>query len=66
VGEGVARLVNPLDVNEVAAALEQVLVDDPLRRRMVESGRRRAENLTWERAVEGTIAAYHQALEVRA
>jgi len=66
VGEGVARLVNPLDVAEVAAAIEQVLVDDPLRRRMIESGRRRAESLTWERAVEGTIAAYHQALEVRA
>jgi hypothetical protein len=29
---------------------------------MVEAGRRRAENLTWERAVEGTIAAYRQAL----
>ena len=62
VGEGSARLVNPLDVEEVAAALERVLVDDPLRRRMVEAGRRRAENLTWERAVEGTIAAYRQAL----
>ena len=40
-GEGVARLVNPLEVDEVAAALERVLVDDPMRRRMVEAGRRR-------------------------
>lgn len=62
VGEGAARLVNPLDVQEIAAAVERVLVDDPLRRRMVEAGRRRAQNLTWEKAVEGTLQVYRQAL----
>lgn len=61
-GEGAARLVNPLDVEEVAAALERVLVDDPLRRRMIEAGRRRAEALTWDRAVEGTLETYRRAL----
>jgi glycosyltransferase involved in cell wall biosynthesis len=61
-GEDVARLVNPLDVDEVAGALEQVLVDDPLRRRMVEAGGRRAERLTWERSVEKTVEAYRRAL----
>ncbi len=62
VGEGAARLVNPLDVEEIATALERVLVDDPLRRRMVEAGRRRAENLSWDKAVEGTLQVYRQAL----
>ena len=61
-GEGAARLVNPLDVAEVAAALERVLVDDSLRRRMIEAGNRRAEALTWERAVEGTLETYRKAL----
>ncbi len=61
-GEGVARLVNPLEVDEVAAALERVLVDDPLRRRMVEAGRRRAESLSWDRTVEETVAVYRMAL----
>ena len=61
-GEGVARLVNPMDVNEVAGALERVLVDDPLRRRMVEAGRKRAETMTWRRTVDNTVAAYRQAL----
>jgi glycosyltransferase involved in cell wall biosynthesis len=61
-GEGAARLVNPLEVDEVAAALERVLVDDPLRRRMVEAGRRRAENLSWNRTVEETVAVYRLAL----
>ncbi len=65
-GEGAARLVNPLDVAEVAAAVERVLVDDPLRRRMVEAGRRKADSLTWERAVDGTIEAYRRALGERA
>lgn len=61
-GEGAARLVNPLEVDEVAAAVERVLVDDPLRRRMVEAGRRRAENLSWSRTVEETVAVYRLAL----
>jgi alpha-1,3-rhamnosyl/mannosyltransferase len=61
-GEDVARLVNPLDVDEVAGAVERVLVDDPLRRRMVEAGRRRAERMTWERTVDKTVEAYRRAL----
>jgi glycosyltransferase involved in cell wall biosynthesis len=62
IGEGAARLVHPLDVDEVAGALERVLVDDPLRRRMVDAGRRKADSLTWERTVEGTVEAYRRAL----
>ncbi len=57
-----AGLVNPLEVDEVAEAIEKVLVDDPLRRRMVEAGRRRAENLSWDRTVEETVAVYRLAL----
>jgi glycosyltransferase involved in cell wall biosynthesis len=63
-GEDAARLVNPLDVDEVASAVEQVLVDDPLRQRMVEAGRRRAERLTWERTVDKTVEVYRRALGV--
>lgn len=61
-GEDAARLVNPLDVDEVSGALERVLVDDPLRRRMVDAGHRRAERLTWERTVDKTVEAYRRAL----
>ena len=61
-GEGAARLVNPLDVYEVAGALEKVLVDDPLRQRMVAAGRRKADKLPWESTVEATVAIYRQAL----
>ena len=61
-GEDAARLVNPLALDEVAGALEQVLVDDALRRRMIEAGRRRAERMTWERTVDKTVEAYRRAL----
>lgn len=61
-GEGAARLVNPLDVDEVAGAVERVLVDDPLRRRMIDAGRRKAENLTWERMTAETVAVYRDAV----
>jgi glycosyltransferase involved in cell wall biosynthesis len=61
-GEDAARLVNPLDIDEISRAVEQVLVDDPLRQRMVEAGRKRAERLTWDRMVDETVEAYRQAL----
>ncbi len=61
-GEGVARLVNPLDVQEVARAIERVMIDDPLRRRMIDSGKTRAGKMSWEKTVEGTIAVYRKAL----
>jgi len=64
-GEGSARLVNPLDVNEVAAAIQQVLVDDPLRRRMIEAGRKKADILTWQRMVEKTMLVYQKAVRGR-
>ncbi len=61
-GEGVARLVNPLDVQEIARAIERVLIDDPLRRRMIESGKVRAGKMSWEKTVDGTMAVYRKAL----
>ncbi len=59
-GEGVARLVNPLDVQEVARAMERVMIDDPLRRRMIESGRLKAKKLDWNRTIGGTMAVYRK------
>ncbi len=60
-GEGVATLVEPLDVFGIAATLERVLVDDPLRRRMIEAGRRRARDLSWDRAAEAMVAVFRKA-----
>jgi alpha-1,3-rhamnosyl/mannosyltransferase len=62
IGEGPAQLVHPQDVGEIATALARVLVDDPLRRRMIDAGRRKAERFTWHRTVDGTVAVYRKAL----
>ena len=60
-GEGPARLVEPLDVFGIAETIERVLVDDPLRRRMIEAGRKRARELSWERAAEAMVAVFRKA-----
>lgn len=62
VAAGSARLVHPLDVHEVADALERVLVDDSMRRRMIEAGRRRANELSWKRSAAETARVYRQVL----
>ena len=50
-----AIAVDPEDVGAIASALEKLLADDGLRRRLGEEGRRRAANLTWDRAGELTL-----------
>ena len=54
---GAAITSNPDDVNAIAAALEGLLSDEALRRKLGEEGKRRAATYTWTRAAE-------QALEV--
>ena len=46
---GAALLVDPEDPAALAAALERAVGDADLRRRLVEAGRARAAELTWER-----------------
>lgn len=56
-------LVPPGDVAALRGALEQLLADRGLRRRMGAAGRRRvAERFSWEQVTEATLAAYAEAL----
>ena len=58
-------LVPPHDVPALRAALERLLGDRELRRRLGDAGRRRAtERFSWERATEATLAAYADVLAV--
>ena len=43
-----------VSADEIAAAVNRLLSDEMLRRRLSEAGRRRAGHLTWERAAEHT------------
>lgn len=65
VGEA-AVLVPPGDAEALAGALSAVLDDRELRTRLVEAGRRRVAELTWERCAAGLVALYQDASAARA
>jgi glycosyltransferase involved in cell wall biosynthesis len=60
VAEGAALLVDPNNVEALADALEQVLVDGALRTRLVADGRRRAAQYSWRRAAERLLGVYQK------
>jgi alpha-1,3-rhamnosyl/mannosyltransferase len=51
-------LVDPDSEEEFAQALDRVLTDEELARRLREAGRRRAQSFSWERTAAGTLDAY--------
>jgi len=50
-----AVLVDPFDVEAIAAGLERVLTDSDLGERLAEAGRSRAAGFTWSAAAEATL-----------
>jgi glycosyltransferase involved in cell wall biosynthesis len=57
-------LVDPLDVDAIAAALQSLLVDPELTARLGAAARRQAATFTWDRTAAGVAAAYQDALEI--
>lgn len=55
-----ARFFDPRDVEGMAAAIEEVLMDEPLRARLKEAGTKRAEQLSWKHAAEATAVVYRE------
>jgi len=60
-----ARLVEPGDVDGLAGAIDAVLGEESLRRSMVEAGRRRVAEFTWDAAAQGLARLYADAMELR-
>lgn len=58
-----ALLVDPRAAAAFAEAMERIVGDDELRRRLVARGRERVAGFTWERTVRSTLAGYSRALE---
>jgi glycosyltransferase involved in cell wall biosynthesis len=52
---GASLLVNPLDVDAVANGYNKVLTDEVLRNSLVEKGKNRAKELTWETPVHKVL-----------
>ena len=57
-------LVPPRDVDALRAALERLLADRELRRRLGANARERVRELcSWPRVTDATLAAYEDAIE---
>ena len=57
-----ALLVDPHDVEAIAAAMHRVLTDPDLARKLRKKGLARASQFTWERTARETIAVYEKVL----
>ena len=57
-----ALLVNPLDVDDLTAALQRLISDEALRATLRERGLARAATFTWERAARQLLGIYTQML----
>jgi glycosyltransferase involved in cell wall biosynthesis len=53
---------DPLDTGEIATAVERLLGDEELRRRLREAGLKQAEKFSWEATAAATVASYERAL----
>ena len=60
---GAARLVVPTDVEELTAALVELLTDEGARNELREAGLRRAAEYTWERTAQQTLDVYRRVLK---
>jgi len=57
-----ALLINPLDIDELAIAMQRVLEDSHLAADLSRRGLARAREFTWARTAEQTLAVYKRAL----
>ena len=55
-----ATLVDPEDADSLADGLAEMLDDETRRRTMIERGRSRAADMTWERCAERTLDVYRE------
>jgi glycosyltransferase involved in cell wall biosynthesis len=58
-----ALLASPYDVEELAANLNRLLTDEPLRSELEEQGLTHASQFTWMRTAQETARVYRQALQ---
>jgi glycosyltransferase involved in cell wall biosynthesis len=60
-----AVIVDPLDVEALAAALDRAITDEAARRDVVGRGRRRLRTFSWDETVDGIVSIYRQTMEIR-
>jgi glycosyltransferase involved in cell wall biosynthesis len=60
-----ALLIDPGDAAGFAAAMDRVLGDQPLARRLIAEGAKRSQRYTWKSSATRLLEAYASALERR-
>lgn len=63
VGDAALLLEDPLEAEEIAARVEEVISDPALRARLVEKGREKARAFTWEKAAAQVLEIYDRVME---
>ena len=58
-----AHYFNPLDTNDMANKIDEVLSDDKLRSKLITNGHDRAKKYSWRRMATQTLEIYHEALK---
>lgn len=56
-----ALLVDSYSVDEIAEAMHKVLTDENLRKDLIEKGRKRARQFSWEKTARETLSVYKKA-----
>lgn len=56
-----ALFVDPMDVEDIAAGIQRILTDAPMRVALVERGLRQVERFSWARAARETLAVLEEA-----
>lgn len=63
---GAAELVDPMDIQAIASAIERVVTQRRHRAELVARGRQRARDFTWSRAAQRLLAVLHEVAEAPA
>jgi glycosyltransferase involved in cell wall biosynthesis len=58
-----ALLVDPLNVDEIAAAMQRIATDEALRNMLIERGKAQAAAFTWQKAAEMAMRAIEKAYD---
>ncbi len=56
-----ALLVDPYNIDELSEAICKVLIDQTLRKNLIEKGLKRAKEFSWEKAAKETLRVYEEA-----
>jgi glycosyltransferase involved in cell wall biosynthesis len=58
-----AHYFDPLDTEDIAKKISEVLDDIKLRKELIEKGKKQAAKYSWRRMAEQTLAVYNKVLE---